>query len=169
MRAQRGIHFASGWLTITYNFGDGFLDQKTREPLMTSSGTVESLKYFIELMKCAPPDVAAPTLTRKLSQPSWQVELRCGSTLQLSSPGSWTQPSPRSTTRLALFRHPQVQSAMQAYSQAGTWLSPLAQRIRDAAWAFITYMTSRAKAKEYVLHGGSTYQNIRIPGSGIGC
>jgi multiple sugar transport system substrate-binding protein/sorbitol/mannitol transport system substrate-binding protein len=28
MRAQRGIHFASGWMSLMYNFGGGFMDQK---------------------------------------------------------------------------------------------------------------------------------------------
>jgi multiple sugar transport system substrate-binding protein len=38
---------------------------------------------------------------------------------------------------------------------------------KDAAWAFITFMTSKVKAKEYVLHGGvptrtSVYQDPEL-------
>ena len=66
MRAQRGIHFASGWMSLMYNFGAGFMDQATigsdKEVVTcTTPETIESLKYFVDLLKCAPPDVGTYT------------------------------------------------------------------------------------------------------------
>ena len=62
MRAQRGIHFASGWMSLMYNFGGGFLDQETiasGEPVVTCTTpeTVSSLDFYVNLLNCAPPDV----------------------------------------------------------------------------------------------------------------
>ncbi|NMB26287.1 MAG: sugar ABC transporter substrate-binding protein [Firmicutes bacterium] len=166
MRAQRGIHFASGWLTVTYNFGDGFLDQKTWEPLMTSPGTVESLKYFVELMKCAPPDVA--TYTHEEATSAFMAG-RTAMWFDATALVSWIMDPDKSKVhdRVA-FAPPPTGPAGDAGVFAG-WNMAIASgsQKKDAAWAFITFMTSKAKAKDYVLHGGvptrtSVYQNPEL-------
>ena len=71
MRAQRGIHFASGWMSLMYNFGAGFVDQTTLDgstDVVVTTNTPEtkaSLQYYVDLMNCAPPDVG--TYTRRSS------------------------------------------------------------------------------------------------------
>ena len=166
MRAQRGIHFASGWLTIAYNFGDGFLNQTTWEPLMTSSGTVESLKYFIELMKCAPPDVA--TYTHEEATSAFMAG-RTAMWFDATALVSWVMDPTKSKVhdRVA-FAPPPTGPAGDAGVFAG-WNMAIASgsQKKDAARAFITFMTSKAKAKDYVLNGGvptrtSVYQNQEL-------
>ena len=56
-RAKTGIFFASGWLTHIYNFGDGFVDQQNWTSRMTEPDVQQSLEWFTELLKTAPPDV----------------------------------------------------------------------------------------------------------------
>ncbi|HHV94040.1 MAG TPA: sugar ABC transporter substrate-binding protein [Firmicutes bacterium] len=166
MRAQRGIHFASGWLTITYNFGDGFLDQKTWEPLITSSGTVESLKYFIELMKCAPPDVATYTHEEAVSA---FMAGRTAMWFDATALVSWILDPTKSQVYDKVGFVPPPSGPIGDAGVFAGWNMAIASgsKNKDAAWAFITYMTSRAKAKEYVLHGGvptrtSVYQDPEL-------
>ena len=61
LRAQRGVHFASGWLTTMYAFCDGMMDQKTLEPKIDDEGVVESLQWYLYMLACAPPDVSTYT------------------------------------------------------------------------------------------------------------
>jgi multiple sugar transport system substrate-binding protein/sorbitol/mannitol transport system substrate-binding protein len=66
MRGQRGIHFASGWMSLMYNFGGGFIDQSTigtDKVVITANTpeTVASLQFYVDLLKNAPPDVGTYT------------------------------------------------------------------------------------------------------------
>lgn len=166
MRAQRGIHFASGWLTVTYNFGDGFLDQTTWEPLMTSPGTVESLEYFVELMKCAPPDVSTYTHEEAVSA---FMSGRTAMWFDATALVSWIMDPSKSTVHdKVAFVAPPTGPAGDAGVFAG-WNMAIASgsQKKDAAWAFIVFMTSKAKAKEYVMYGGvptrtSVYQDPEL-------
>lgn len=166
MRAQRGIHFASGWLTVTYNFGDGFLNQTTWEPLMTSPGTVQSLEYFVELMKCAPPDVATYTHEEAVSA---FMSGRAAMWFDATALVSWIlDPSKSKVHDKVAFVAPPTGPAGDAGVFAG-WNMAIASgsQKQDAAWAFITFMTSKVKAKEYVLNGGvptrtSVYQDAEL-------
>ncbi|MFV0452118.1 MAG: extracellular solute-binding protein, partial [Propioniciclava sp.] len=66
MRGQRGIHFASGWMSLMYNFGGGFMDQSALangDIVFTANTpeTEESLQFYVDLLKNAPPDVGSYT------------------------------------------------------------------------------------------------------------
>jgi multiple sugar transport system substrate-binding protein len=61
MRGQKGVHFASGWMTTMYQNGGQFLDQKTWKVLVNSPGTVYSLQYYVDLLDQGPPDIGVYT------------------------------------------------------------------------------------------------------------
>jgi ABC-type glycerol-3-phosphate transport system substrate-binding protein len=163
MRAQRGIHFASGWMTVMYNFGGGFLDQKTWKATMTAPGTVQSLKYYTELLKYAPPDVGTYTHEEAVSA------FMAGKTamwFDATALVPWiTDPKKSTVWNRVGFVPPPRGPAGDAGVLAGWNMSIAAgSQNKEAAWAFITFMTSRLKGPEYVLHGGvptrvSTYQD----------
>lgn len=153
MRAQRGIHFASGWMTVMYNFGGGFLDQKTWKPTMTDPRTIESLKFFVNLQKNAPPDVATYTHEEAVSAfMSGKTAMWFDATALVP----WiTDPQKSTVYNKVGFAPPPTGPGGDAGVLAG-WNMSIAAKSnkKGAAWAFITFMTSKAKAKEYVLNGG---------------
>lgn len=153
MRAQRGIHFASGWMTVMYNFGGGFLNQKNWKVTMTNPKTVQSLKYYVELLKNAPPDVATYTHEEAVSA------FMAGKTamwFDATALVPWiTDPKKSTIVDKVDFVAPPKGPAGDAGVLAGWNMSIAANsRNKDAAWAFITFMTSKQKAKEYVVNGG---------------
>lgn len=166
MRAQRGIHFASGWMTIMYNFGGGFLDQKTWKVTMTDPRTVQSLKYYVELLKYAPPDVGTYTHEEAVSAfMSGKTAMWFDATALVP----WiTDPKKSAVWNKVGFVPPPKGPAGEAGVLAGWNMSIAANsQKKDAAWAFIVYMTSKLKGLEYVLNGGvptrvSTYQNPNL-------
>ena len=153
MRAQRGIHFASGWMTVMYNFGGGFVNQKTWKVTMTDPRTVQSLKYFVALERNAPPDVASYTHEEAVSA------FMAGKTamwFDATALVPWiTDPKKSTIYDKVGFVAPPKGPAGDAGVLAG-WNVAIASnsRNKEAAWAFITYMTSKLKAKEYVQNGG---------------
>lgn len=166
MRAQRGIHFASGWMTVMYNFGGGFLNQKNWKVTMTDPRTVQSLKYYVELLKNAPPDVATYTHEEAVSAfMSGKTAMWFDATALVP----WiTDPSKSKIVDKVGFVPPPKGPGGDAGVLAGWNMSIAANsRNKDAAWAFITFMTSKQKAKQYVLNGGvptrtSVYQEPEL-------
>ena len=75
LRAQRGIHFASGWLTTMYAFCDGMMDQETLEPKIDSPGVVESLEWYLDMLACAPPDGPAG---ESAALADWNISIPAG-------------------------------------------------------------------------------------------
>lgn len=166
MRAQRGIHAASGLMTIMYNFGGGFIDQKTGEVTITDPRTIEAMQFYVDLLKNAPEDVGMYTHEEALSAfMSGKTAMWLDATAlaaRILDPDS-----SQVHDRVGFVPTP-VGPAGEASALAG-WnmsISALSQK-KDAAWAFIVYMNSREKAKEYVSYGGvpvrtSIYQDEEL-------
>ena len=158
MRAQRGIHFASGWMSLMYNFGGGFLDQETigsddEVVTCTTDETKESLKYFVELLKCAPPDVGSYTHEEALGAfISGKTAMWLDAT---ALAGQITDPEASTVSDKVAFVPTPTGPAGDGAALAGWNLGiPESSKNKDAAWAFISYMASREKVKEYVENGG---------------
>ena len=154
MRAARGIHCASGWMTIMYNFSDGFINQQTMEPTMTDPGTVQSLQFFVDLLQNAPPDVATFTHEEALGA---FLEGRAAMWLDATALASRILDPTQSRVydRVGFVPTP-TGPAGDAAALAGWGLGIGANSTRqDAAWAFITYMTGRPQARVYVQNGGT--------------
>lgn len=171
MRAQRGIHFASGWMSLMYNFGGGFIDQSTigtDNVVITANTkeTVESLKFFIELLKCAPPDVGTYTHEEALG-----AFIAGKTAMWLDATALANQITDPATSKVAdkvAFVPTPTGPAGDGAALAG-WNLAIAQKSsnKDEAWAFIVFMASKVKSVEYVKAGGvatraSVFQNEEL-------
>ena len=166
LRAQRGVHFASGWLTTMYAFCDGMMDQETMEPKINDPGVVESLEWYLEMLKCAPPDVATYTHEEALGAfMSGKTAMWLDATAIASS---ITDPEQSTVYDKVAFAAPPDGPAGESAALADWNISiPNGAKNPDAAWAFIMYMTSQETSLEYVKNGGaatrySIYENEEL-------
>jgi multiple sugar transport system substrate-binding protein/sorbitol/mannitol transport system substrate-binding protein len=154
MRAASGIHAASGWMTVMYNFSDGFMDQVTMEPTMDDPGTIESLQFFVDLLQNAPPDVT--TFTHEEAVGTF-MNGHAAMWLDATALASRILDPAQSQVydRVGFVPTP-TGPAGDAAALAGWGLGIGANsRQQDAAWAFITYMTGRPQSVTYVQNGGT--------------
>lgn len=156
MRAQRGIHFASGWMTLMYSLGGDFLDQKTWKPLCNSPGTVSSLKYYVELLKNAPPDVGVYTHEEAISA------FMAGKTamwLDATAIAPWILDPSKSKVSDKVAFVPAPSGPAGDFSALAGWSlgisSDVSKKQQEAAWAFVVWMTGKKNARTYVLGGGT--------------
>lgn len=166
LRAQRGIHFASGWLTTMYAFCDGMMDQKTLEPKINDPGVVESLQWYLDMLECAPPDVSTYTHEEALGAfMSGKTAMWLDATAIASA---ITDPQKSKVYDKVAFAAPPDGPAGESAALADWNISiPNGAKNPDAAWAFMMYMTSREKSLEYVKNGGastrySVYENEEL-------
>lgn len=159
MRAQRGIHFASGWMSLMYNFGGGFLDQPsiaTGKPVVTCTTpeTIDSLNYFVELLKCAPPDVGTYTHEEALGAfISGKTAMWLDATAlanQITDPATSTV-----ADKVAFVPTPTGPDGDGAALAGWNLAIPKTSQNPDEAWAFICFMAGREKAVDYVKAGGT--------------
>lgn len=166
MRAQRGTHAASGLMSVMYNFGGGFIDQQTGDVTMTDPKTVQAMQFYVDLLKNAPKDVASYTHEEALSAfttgraAMWLDATALATRILDPSVSSVSDkvgfvPTPEGPEGRA--------SALAGWNMS---ISSLSEH-KDAAWAFIVYMNSKEKAKEYVQGGGvpvrtSIYQDEEL-------
>lgn len=171
MRAQRGIHFASGWMSLMYNFGGGFLDQSTigKDKVVVTANspkTVQSLQYFIDLLKCAPPDVGTYTHEEALGA------FMAGKTAMwldaTALANKITDPSASKVADKVAFVPTPTGPEGDGAALAG-WNLGISQKSskKDEAWDFITFMASKEKSVDYVKAGGiatrdSTFGNAEL-------
>ncbi len=158
MRAQRGIHFASGWMSLMYNFGGGFMDQEALangEAVMTceTPETVESLTYYVDLLKNAPPDVGTYTHEEALG-----AFLAGKTAMWLDATALANQITDPATSTVAdkvAFVPTPTGPAGDGAALAG-WNLAISQKSqnKDEAWAFINFMASKEKSVDYVKAGG---------------
>lgn len=166
LRAQRGIHFASGWLTTMYAFCDGMMDQETLEPKIDDPGVVESLQWYLDMLECAPPDVSTYTHEEALGAfMSGKTAMWLDAT---AIAGAITDPEQSKIYDKVAFAAPPDGPAGESAALADWNISiPAGAKNPEAAWAFMMYMTSREKSLEYVKNGGaatrySVYENEEL-------
>ncbi|MEI6156849.1 MAG: sugar ABC transporter substrate-binding protein [Atribacterota bacterium] len=156
MRAQKGIHFASGWLTVMYQLGGQFLDQKTWKVLVNDPKTIASLEYYVDILKQGPPDIGVYTHEEAVSAfTSGRTAMWFDSTALTP----WITDPTKSQITDKLGFVPPPQGPAGAYGVLAGWnvgiSSDVDQKRKEAAWAFIVWMTSKYKAKDYVTRGGT--------------
>lgn len=153
MRAQRGTHAASGLMTLMYNFGGGFINQQTGDVTMTDPKTVQAIQFYVDLLKNAPKDVASYTHEEALSAfTTGRTAMWLDATAL--APRILDPSSSEVADKVGFVPTPEG-PAGKASALAG-WnmsISSLSDN-KEAAWAFIVYMNSKEKAKEYVQGGG---------------
>lgn len=164
MRAQRGIHFASGLMGVLYNFSDGFFDQETGEILMTDPKTVQALQFYVDMLKNAPPDVASYTHEEALS-----AFMAGKSAMWLDATAiapAILDPEKSSVFDKVAFVPTPEGPAGRASALAGWSMAiPENSKNKEAAWAFILYMNSRSMGEEYMANGGVPVRTSQFEGS----
>lgn len=153
MRAQRGVHAASGLMTIMYNFGGGFLNQQTGEVTMTDPKTVEAMQFYTDLLKNAPQDVVSYTHEEALSA---FMSGRSAMWLDATALAKRILDPASSQVYDKVAFAPTPEGPEGRASALAGWnmsLSALSKN-KEAAWAFIVYMNSKEQAKAYVEGGG---------------
>jgi len=156
MRGQKGIHFASGWMTTMYQNGGQYLDQKTWEVLVNSPKTVASLQYYVDLLKQGPPDIGVYTHEEAVSAfTSGRTAMWFDSTALTP----WILDPSKSKIVDKVGFVPPPRGSAGAYGALAGWnvgiSSDVTNEKKEAAWAFIVWMTSKRNAKEYVKLGGT--------------
>ncbi|MDR1394477.1 MAG: sugar ABC transporter substrate-binding protein [Bifidobacteriaceae bacterium] len=158
MRAQRGIHFASGWMSLMYNFGGGFMDQAALaegEAVLTTETpqTKESLQFYVDLLRNAPPDVGTYTHEEALGAfLSGKTAMWLDATALAAQ---ITDPATSTVADKVAFVPTPAGPAGEGAALAGWNLAiPAKSANKAAAWAFITYMASKEKSVDYVKAGG---------------
>lgn len=156
MRAQKGIHFASGMMTVMYQLGGQYLDEKDWKVLVNSPKTVDSLKYYVELLNQGPPDISTYTHEEAISAFSMGKTAMWFDSTALSP---WILDPEKSLVSEEVGFVPPPKGSKGHYGVLAGWdigISPdSSKKKQEAVWAFIVWMTSQAKAKEYVNLGGT--------------
>ncbi|MBD3306240.1 extracellular solute-binding protein [candidate division KSB3 bacterium] len=156
MRGQKGIHFASGWMTTMYQNGGQYLDQTTWEVLVNSPDTIASLEYYVDLLNQGPPDIGVYTHEEAVS-----IFMSGKSALWFDSTAltSWILDETKSVVVDKVGFVPPPEGKAGAYGALAGWnvgiSSDVSQERQEAAWAFIVWMTSKKNAKQYVKLGGT--------------
>ena len=171
MRAQRGIHFASGWMSLMYNFGGGFIDQasiSTGKTVVTcdTPKTKQSLQFYVDLLKNAPPDVGTYTHEEALGAfISGKTAMWLDAT---ALAGVITNPETSKIADKVAFVPTPTGPDGDGAALAGWNLSiPASAKDKDLSWAFIMYMSSKVMAADYVKAGGtatraSVFENAEL-------
>jgi len=149
MRAQKGIHFTSGLMTLMYQFSDGFFDPETGANTIDTPENVAALEYYLELLEYAPSDVASYTHEEALSAfMSGNAAMWFDAT---AIAPSILDPDQSVIVDDVAFVGPPA-GDLGTFGALAGWSLGIAANAEnpDAAWAFIMYMTSKAMAPTYV-------------------
>lgn len=153
MRGQKGIHFTSGMMTLMYQFSEGFFDPKTDENQIDSADNVTALEYYVDLLKNAPSDVGSYTHEEALSAfMSGHAAMWFDAT---AIAPSILDPDQSVVADKVAFAGP-PSGPKGTFGALAGWSLGIANKSKnkDAAWAFIAYMTSKALSTSYMENGG---------------
>lgn len=158
MRGQRGIHFASGLLTVMYQFSDGFFNPKSGANQIAAPENVRALQYYVDLLKNAPPDVSSYTHEEALSAfTAGKAAMWFDAT---SLVPDILDPSKSAVADKVGFVGP-PSGPRGTYGALAGWHIGVAahSKHQDAAWAFIMWLTSKPNAPAFVSRGGTATRN----------
>ncbi len=153
MRGRRGHHIVYGWFQSLYPFGGNVFYPGTFDVAVDSPETIESLQYFVDLMKFAPTGIenfsheeATTTFMQGLAA-MW---------FDATALAPWIEdPTKSKVAGNVGYLAPPAGPEGNGAAVAGWNLAISASSKKaEAAWAFITFMTSEAKAEDYVASGG---------------
>jgi multiple sugar transport system substrate-binding protein len=152
-RAVEGNLFASGWLHVLYQFSEGWIDQENGEILADSPEVIESLKYWIELLRTGPSDIA--TYDHEAATSTF---MRGGSAFWFDATAIavWIIDPEESEVYDKVGFIPPPEGPKGRFGGLAGWsLSiPKYSDQKEAAWAFIVWMTSRYNGPKYMENGG---------------
>jgi len=153
MRAETGRTLALSWELFTPAFGANIIDQKTWDVAVDSPEALQSLEYLLALLSNAPPDVETY---------SWDAAVSAfasGKTamwFDATSLQPWLTDPSKSRVVGKVGYVPPPAGPKGRFGPVGGWSLglPANSRNKEAGWAFIAWMTSKAKAKDIIANGG---------------
>lgn len=152
-RAATGTFFASGWLHILYQFSDGWIDQKTGEISADSPEVIESLKYWNALLRTGPPDIASYTHEEASST---FMRGDAAFWFDATAIATWLIDPEKSEVYDKVGFLPPPEGPKGRFGALAGWsLSiPKFTNNKEAAWAFVLWMTSKYNGPKYMKNGG---------------
>ena len=153
MRAETGRTLALTWDLFTPAFGGAILDQKTWDVKITTPETLASLKYLLDLLANAPPDIETYTWDAAVSA------FAAGKTamwFDATSLQPWIVDPTKSKVVGKVAYAPPPKGPKGQFGPVGGWSLglPSIAKNKELAWAFIAWMTAKANAKDMVAKGG---------------
>ena len=152
-RARTGGFFASGWLHILYQFSDGWVDQETGEILADSQEVIDSLDYWITLLRTGPDDIA--NFTHEEASATFNAG-NAALWFDATAIATWLLDPERSEVYDQVGFLPPPEGPKGRFGALAGWnfAVPKLARYPEAAWAFIVWMTGKYNAKTYLDNGG---------------
>lgn len=153
-RGAAGTLVGSAHMSIAYCFSDNpIIDPKTGTYQLDSEASIDSIKFILELAKCSSPDIAS---MNHEDSGALFAQGKCAMWFDATSLAYMVEDPASSVVadQVGYFTIPSG-PAGESGAIAGWSLGiPTDSQNKDAAYAFSMFMTSRAKAKDYIKNGG---------------
>jgi len=153
MRAQTGRTLALAWSLLTHQFCGSMVDQKTWETTLEKPETIRSLKYLLDLLKAGPTGIENYTWEEATST---FMAGKAAIWFEATALQPWLEDPKKSTIVGKIGYAPPPKGPCGRYGAIAGWAMgiPVEATHKDAAWAFIAYMTSKELAPIYAAKGG---------------
>jgi multiple sugar transport system substrate-binding protein len=153
MRAQTGRTLALAWSLLTHQFCGSMVDQKTWETTLEKPETIRSLKYLLDLLKAGPTGIENYTWEEATST---FMAGKAAIWFEATALQPWLEDPKKSTIVGKIGYAPPPKGPCGRYGAIAGWAMgiPVEAAHKDAAWAFIAYMTSKEMAPTYAAKGG---------------
>jgi multiple sugar transport system substrate-binding protein len=153
MRAQTGRTLALAWSLLTHQFCGSMVDQKTWDVTLEKPETVRSLKYLLDLLKAGPMGIENYTWEEATST---FMAGKAAIWFEATALQPWLEDPKKSTIVGKIGYAPPPKGPCGRYGAIAGWAMgiPVHAPHKDAAWAFIAYMTGKDMAPTYAAKGG---------------
>ncbi len=153
MRAQTGRTLALAWSLLTHQFCGSMVDQKTWEVTLEKPETVRSLKYLVDLLKAGPTGIENYTWEEATST---FMAGKAAIWFEATALQPWLEDPKKSTIVGKIGYAPPPKGPCGRYGAIAGWSMgiPVHAPNKDAAWAFMAYMTGKDTAPTYAAKGG---------------
>jgi multiple sugar transport system substrate-binding protein len=161
MRAQTGRTLALAWSLLTHQFCGSMVDQKTWETTLEKPETIRSLKYLLDLLKAGPTGIENYTWEEATST---FMAGKAAIWFEATALQPWLEDPKKSTIVGKIGYAPPPKGPCGRYGAMAGWAMgiPVESQHKEAAWAFIAYMTSKELAPTYAAKGGVISRNSSL-------
>jgi len=153
MRTRVGWEATYQWSEFIFPFGGKIIDFDTNKPAFDQQGTIDSLKYFVELAKTGPAGIESYCFSD-----AWDALMqgKAGISVECSAAAPEVENPDKSVVVGKVGYKKMPAGPAGAFSGVWGWGFCMidASKKKDAAWAFITYMTGKHMQAEYIANGG---------------
>lgn len=161
MRALTGRSLGLVWTLFTHQFGGRLVDQRTWTVTTDKPETIRSLAYLVDLLKAGPTGIENYTWEEATSA---FMAGRAAMWFEATALQPWLEDPKRSAIVGKVGYAPPPRGPHGRFGAIAGWAMgmPVHSSKKDAAWAFIAYMTSKEMAPTYVAKGGVVNRNSTL-------